>query len=165
VIVFALDNSELEKKVNRLRPLLDPMGMLRETAQEAQVLIRRNFDREGPGWKSLAPKTQRAREKGWGHYSQSSSEGPAHRILRWTHDLDKSMTERGAKGAVWREGEGWVEFGSDLKVGNHSLADIHHHGRGKMPKRKLYEKREIWAILRKNAGDWRSLVVRTWESL
>ncbi|GJG88723.1 hypothetical protein tb265_39040 [Gemmatimonadetes bacterium T265] len=73
-------------------------------AENLRAYQRRVFDTEGAAlgspWAPLAARTVAARTHGWGHYRLASTEGPARRVLHWTHGLRESLTADGADGAI-----------------------------------------------------------------
>lgn len=163
-LTVTVDTKILMRRLKAWEPLVeDALPMLRLAAQRIQEDLRANFDREGPRWRQLRPRTVKAREAGYGHYKQYSMEGPAHRILHWTYGLRRSMTDRNVAGAVWRESRNRIEFGSNLRVGSWSLARIHHFGGGNVPARPLYRAARVQSIFFTTARQWGRELVRQWK--
>lgn len=96
------------------------------------------FNSEGKGsWPQLAPMTQRARASNalisrWRpyDYSPASTEGPAHRILHWTHQLRHTLTKRSGGNQIRQMHRMKFVFGT-----RQPYADDHMRGRPGLPKR------------------------------
>lgn len=75
------------------------------------------FDEEGKpilgrAWDELKPRTVAARRGRWGHYRKPSNEGPARRILHWTHRLRDSLTKEGHADQIEDVSPQRLRFGS-----------------------------------------------------
>lgn len=107
------------------------------------------FENEGatkhsPPWLELSDKTQRRREKGWGYYRASSSEGVAHKVLHWTNRLMESVTDPNNPEAEFDINTKAGKYGGDevlIKVGTKvPYAEAHQGAKGsnRVPKRKIF---------------------------
>jgi hypothetical protein len=126
---------EMRVEVQGVEPLLKKLATVQEAisdfrpvwpqvAQWFYTLEQQQFATEGGGsWAPLAPSTVKGR-------------GSAHPILIRSGRLYRSLTDRGAEGAVYSEGAETLTLGTDVRVGSWNLGLLHQLGTRYMPARR-----------------------------
>ena len=142
---FKVDKSQLDQLIAKMenpviQETLKQLPMNKGLVALVAQAIADNFDKEGPGWAPLSPKTIRmstAKKMGTG----ATKKDKRRMILQRTGALKKSVTTPGAMHNVWKNEGTNLVWGTDL-----AYAGIHNYGwpaRG-IPKREFLVIREEW---------------------
>lgn len=139
------------QKLSRLFPVMrDEVDDLREPMSDsADLVLKTNdetFQREGPGWQFLAPRTVAEREK-LGYPGE-------HPILVREGILKASLSEKDARGNIYEVERNFMRVGSVLEVRGWNLAMIHQFGTDRIPAR---------PIIGLDIGNLRRNLSRIWE--
>ena len=96
-LTLEIDASDRDAVIAKLRDLKKRARNWRPAHKAASGKLRERtskvFTQEGPGWSPLRRLTVEKRRHGWGYYRRRGMEGPAHKILQWTHSLLRSLTK------------------------------------------------------------------------
>lgn len=140
------------QKLSRIFPVMrdDVDNLSVPMRQSADLILRTNeqtFQREGPGWQFLAPKTIAQRIK-LGYPGE-------HPILVRSGRLMRSLSQKNAEGNIYEIDKKSMRVGSILRVGGWSLAMIHQFGTGRIPARPM---------IGLDIGNLRRNLSRVWEN-
>jgi phage gpG-like protein len=140
------------QRLSRIFPIMrdDVSDLTSPMRQSADLILHTNesvFQREGPGWQFLAPKTVSQR-------IQLGYPGE-HPILVRSGRLMRSLSQKNAEGNIYEVDKQSMRVGSLLRVGGWNLAMIHQEGTGRIPAR---------PIIGLDIGNLRRNLSRIWEN-